>query len=294
MSRSKLKTYVNPVTEEMNEIFEGTLKEKREDKLKDLIIKAYENIKKSEYPETFEILKAFIDTGMIMRNLDDFAYDLDNADPRKTMNKDVAKIYVEIIEACAKEGDGLALNNLGCFYYNGRFGKKNLKKAINYYEEAAKQGYILAYTNLAYMAYYGEGCDVDYEKAFKYFTIASLYGDDEATYKLGDMYRYGYFVDENPDVAFNLYEKAYNMEKFQPRVWNVDGSKCSRIGDCFYEGIGVEMNHLIALSMYQKAECELYFQIKAGDKHHFDLMKKVTERQAIIREEIRKNLELED
>lgn len=249
--------------------------------------KAYNSVNHNDYPETFVILADMENDNMrCYTDIFDFAFDLENADIRKPMIASVADLIVSIYKELINNGNTLAMNNLASFYYRGRMGEPDYKKALKYYLMAAEANEPLACTNVAYIYYYGFAGKTDYKKAYHYYMQGFLRGDDEAAYKLGDMYRNGYYVEKNDDTAFLMYVRSWEMKSYKDRADTVKGNKAYRMADSFFEGIGVDINYNLALEFYQTAETEFYKQIKNGDPYCKKYLEKSIERQEECRMKI--------
>lgn len=249
--------------------------------------KAYNTTDYKDYPETFVLLADMENDNMrCYTDIFDFACDLESADVRKPMLKPVADVLISIHKILIEGGNTLAMNNLASFYYRGRLGEPDYKKALKYYLMATEYNEPLACTNVAYIYYYGFGVKPDYKKAYHFFMQGFLRGVDEAAYKLGDMYRYGYYVDKNPDTAFLMYYRSWDMKPYNGRVDGVKGNKAFRMADSFFEGIGVDINYNLALDFYQTAEVEFYKQIRNGDPYCQQYLEKSIKRQEECRSHI--------
>ena len=98
---------------------------------------------------------------------------------------------------------------LGGYYYEK--GKFNL--ALEYYELAASYNYEPAYECLGYIWYYGRTGKKDYKKAFEYFSKSMENGNLNSTYKVADMYKNGYYVDKNINTYIHMIEELFKKVK---------------------------------------------------------------------------------
>lgn len=125
----------------------------------------------------------------------------------KTPNDDEDFLYIESLEYMIKEtNDPSYMMELGGYYYE----KQNFDLALKYYEIAALKDYTPAYECLGYIWYYGRLGKRDYKKAFEYFEKASKNNDIIATYKLADMYKNGYGVEKDYDKYKNIIKELYD------------------------------------------------------------------------------------
>ena len=175
-----------------------------------------------------------------------WAFEHDRDDATQEEFEYVVKCY----ELCMNQGYGVAANNIGAMYYNGRYFKQDIFKAIEYYEAACSMMDQLAFSNLGYCYYYGgDGLDIDYKKAYEVFDEgALLFDDSNCLYKLGDMYRYGYYVSKDYIKAFRLYIRALGcLRENDERDNEITADIRMRLGECFLEGIGTERDVVEAL-----------------------------------------------
>ncbi len=188
-----------------------------------------------------------------------------------------------------QEENGEAMLNLGALYYTGRLGEQNFAKAVEYYKMAYDHGEWIACENLGYCYYYGRSVEADYARAYHYFVKTALQGFTQSLYKLGDMYAKGLYVEKDPDLAFALYQRAYDeMDESCEVVADV----CLRLANAYYDGIGTERNWNTALHYYQLAETCFYNQIAAGDFFKKKVLRGVIEKIDLIRRHYNEKLEL--
>ena len=183
-------------------------------------------------------------------------------------NDECYELGIKFYEIAAEKGHGLALNNLGALYSEGRFVEQDTEKAMDYYIKSAEKGCAEACCNLGYFYLYGRNDKVDYQKAYEYFSRGAMLGNDaNCLYKLGDMYMYGSYVEKNPKLAFEFYIKASEtFDKYGSTYADEFISDIHyRIGKCLYEGNGVEENKLLsvryledALDRYEAREHDAY------------------------------------
>lgn len=182
-----------------------------------------------------------------------------------------------------------AMLNLGVLYYTGRLGEQDFAKAVEYYKMAYAHGEWIACQNLGYCYYYGRSVEVDYARAYHYFVKTALKGFTESLYKLGDMYAKGLYVDMDPQLAFTLYQRAYDE---MDETCEVVADVCLRLANAYYDGIGTERNWSLALQYYQMAESRFYAQIAAGDFFKKKVLRGVIEKIDLIRQHYNEELGL--
>ena len=86
----------------------------------------------------------------------------------------------------AEGDDAVAMRNLGCYYYDGRYGlKQNYNKALKLFLRAGELGYAASYFNIAQAYLNGEGVERDMKKAKHYYELAAMGGDAKARHNLG-------------------------------------------------------------------------------------------------------------
>lgn len=182
-----------------------------------------------------------------------------------------------------------AMLNLGALYYTGRLGEQNFAKAVEYYKMAYAHGEWFACQNLGYCYYYGRSVEVDYARAYHYFVKTALKGFTESLYKLGDMYAKGLYVEQDRQLAFTLYQRAYDE---MDESCDVFADVCLRLANAYYDGIGTERNRSLALQHYQMAESRFYAQIAAGDFFKKKVLRGVIEKIDLIRQHYNEELGL--
>ena len=122
-----------------------------------------------------------------------------------TKVNEAKKAYEELI----KNGDRIAICNMGYYFNNGKFGyPKDSNKAFEYYSKAAKLGDVTAFYNLGICYEYGTGCVKNLSKAFSNYKSSADLGDADALYKVGCFYRDGFGVTKNITSAKEFLKKA--------------------------------------------------------------------------------------
>jgi TPR repeat protein len=116
-----------------------------------------------------------------------------------------------VVAACrrlADQGDGIAQNNLGSLYYNGRGVRQDYAEAVKWYRGAADQGLAVAQYNLGSLYAYGEGVQQDYAEAAKWYRKAANRGNADAQTNLGVLYANGDGVPKDHTAAYMWFNLA--------------------------------------------------------------------------------------
>jgi TPR repeat protein len=82
--------------------------------------------------------------------------------------------------AVAKQGDVIAMFNIGYAYSRGRGVVQNVDSAFEWFEKAAEKGYQVAQNNLGVFYEKGRGCEIDLEQALHWYTKSAAQGFQEA------------------------------------------------------------------------------------------------------------------
>ncbi len=120
--------------------------------------------------------------------------------------KDYEEGYNYLKEA-EKLGSIAAINTLGLCYLNGKIGKKDEEKAIEYFIKATKKEYVYAYNNLGKI-YEKKN---DNKKAFEYYLKSANLGESWACNKVGKYYLNGILEDVNKEKAYHYFKQALNV-----------------------------------------------------------------------------------
>lgn len=110
----------------------------------------------------------------------------------------------EYYEMAAKQGDIVAINNLGSLYYSGIGTPKDMNKAATLFAQAADKGNEESALNLAFLYLSGNGVVQDNRKAMDYFVQAGQKGNLAAQFMLGYAYYRGFIVPQDYKRAFTL------------------------------------------------------------------------------------------
>ena len=148
---------------------------------------------------------------------------------------------------CAESDDNfvapIALIELGDMHRDGIGVNENLDKAVEYYNEAAELGSSDALVRLADIFNHGKEHE---EEAFKLYKQAAELGNSYGFHGLGRMYYFGWYVEKNYSEAFELFDKAVEL----------DGTNCKALkclADCYRWGDGVQKDCSKAYELYTQA-----------------------------------------
>lgn len=154
-----------------------------------------------------------------------------------TTNKAVSSECDKIFEM-AKDGDVVAICELGRRYYNGSHGlNKDLSRAFSYFLKAAEQGCPEAQCNVAWCYEVGDGIEEDLLKAHEWYLKSALNNCSMAQYSLGWMYMNGIHVPKNQSKAIDWFVKAAEQGH---------GMAQYKLGMAYLDGVGVDQNDIIA------------------------------------------------
>ena len=143
-------------------------------------------------------------------------------------------------------GDAEAIYNMGCYFYNGRYGfQQDYTKALELWRRAGDLGYPPAYVNIGYA--YGNGIsplEVDKEKEIHYYELAAMAGNEVARNHLGV-----YEEDEgNMDRALKHHMIAVRDGYYD---------SLERTKNLYSKGFATKGDYMIALLSYQEYLSEI-------------------------------------
>ncbi len=127
---------------------------------------------------------------------------------RRECTTNSRKQIISEMERDANEGWVGAQIDLGYYYQTEG---KNWEMAFYWYEKAAKQGNPIALLNLGYCYLNGQGVQQDYSKAFRCYQKAAESGNASAIGSVGFFYERGYGVTRNLVLAVDNYRKAAEL-----------------------------------------------------------------------------------
>ena len=131
-------------------------------------------------------------------------------DENQNLSEEDVFMFTEAMNFLIEENhDPGDMMHLGGYYYEIR----RFDFALKYYDMAASFDYDPAYECLGYIWYYGRTGKRDFKKAFEYFSRLMEKGDFVATYKVVDMYRNGYYVEKNQEKYEQMIEELYPKVK---------------------------------------------------------------------------------
>jgi hypothetical protein len=122
---------------------------------------------------------------------------------------------IEFLKPCVEKGDANAQLLMGRLHV-AKQDEENYEKAFEFFKESAKQGNDIAMTDLGILYKYGRGCDLDFNKARKWFKKAAELGNDKASYSLGYLYLKGFGnIEQDYTKAAEWFQKSeYVMAKY--------------------------------------------------------------------------------
>jgi hypothetical protein len=131
-----------------------------------------------------------------------------------TYKKDSLK-SIEYLKPCIKAGDAKA-QLLMAKLHLAKENEKNYKKAFKLLKKSAKQGNDIAMVDLGILYKYGRGCRLNFNKARSWFKKSATLGNDKALYSLGYLYLKGFGeIEQDYKKATKYFEKSKNpMAKY--------------------------------------------------------------------------------
>ena len=122
----------------------------------------------------------------------------------------VVKLYKQI----ALEGDLDGYFRLGILYYQGKYIKKNLDKAMEYFQEASIYGDKKALYNIATIYSNKSYHDYNPKKAYKILLGLAREHYPKAQFRVGSMLLYGFGVGRDYKLAMRWFEEAYFVHHY--------------------------------------------------------------------------------
>ncbi len=161
---------------------------------------------------------------------------------------------LELFQVESKNGNILALHDLGKMYRNGLLGEDNILKADDYFQKAL-QGFLeleptanqlrdYVQYRIGKMYAFGYGTEQDYSAAFTWFKKSAAAGNKFAQYSLGSLYFYGNGTPQNYEKAFEYYKLSADQD---------NAYACYEVAKMLRDGIGTEKNTEQAEEYFQKA-----------------------------------------
>jgi TPR repeat protein len=176
---------------------------------------------------------------------------------------------IELLKEESRNGNVLAVYELGSVYRYGRGREINLEAAGQYYkkalemfeaiydeadaemeDDAEEDGYD-GRVSRGYVAYrigkqhlYGQGTDIDYEKAMKWFNTSIDEKCRYAHYNLAGMYYEGKGTEQDIEKAVEHYQRA---------SYNENPYASYKLAGIYKQGIGIEADPEMAAELYETA-----------------------------------------
>tara|TARA_R110001606_G_scaffold84439_1_gene192096 strand:+ start:372 stop:1793 length:1422 start_codon:yes stop_codon:yes gene_type:complete len=122
---------------------------------------------------------------------------------------------IEILKPCLEKGDDKTQLLMGRLY-NAKADEENYEKAFELFKKSAKQGNDLAMADLGVLYKYGRGCNLNFNKARRWFEKGAELGNDKASYSLGYLYLKGFgSIDQDYAKAIKWFKKSnHPMAKY--------------------------------------------------------------------------------
>ena len=117
----------------------------------------------------------------------------------------------------AKNGNAMAMYEVGRMYERGRGTTANVDQAVDWFERAAQKNQENALARLGLMYLEGNGVKQDFKKAYRYLQDAANAGASVAQYFLGLMYEQGTGIRTNTKLAKQWYSKAAGGGYYQAK-----------------------------------------------------------------------------
>ena len=142
--------------------------------------------------------------------------------------------------------NGIAAEELGSLYYEGKYVERDYNKAIMWFRTSINKLMPTGYFNLGRCFYYGHGVEKDLAKAFDLYFKGAMTGYINNYVMLADMYKNGEFVDKDAAFAVKLYQYVYDLtlsEYKRINIWSdAYGLACLRLGAAYLFGVGAVKN----------------------------------------------------
>lgn len=164
------------------------------------------------------LLSLILTTSFYAQDELDCNYNFKVALSKLYLSQDFKKDSLEItqlLNPCVLKDDDKAQLLLGKFYTN-LGDTKSFEKAFELLNKSAKNGNSMAMAELGSLYKYGKGCDLNFNKARNWFKKGAELNDDKASYSLGYLYLKGFGnIDQNYTKAIKWFEKSQHpMAKY--------------------------------------------------------------------------------
>ena len=163
---------------------------------------------------------------------------------------------IEMTNRRVEANDASAIYNLGCNYYDGKYGMpQDYGKANKLWLRAGELGYTTAYFSVGNIYDNGDGVERDMKKA-KYYGLAAMMGNASARYNLG-----------------HLEEDVGNMDR-AVKHWMISASaghdkSLRRIRECFLNGHATKDDSEKALRAHKDANDEMKSDQREAAAQHY-------------------------
>ncbi len=182
----------------------------------------------------------------------------------------ILQVEPDYEEAKDRLSQGALSLRIGARYYLEALpshSREGFELARVFYEQSLFFGNDQAAVNLGYVYAYGRLGVADEEKAGSYFYQGMKMGNPEGAMKYGDYLRMYGSVPESDDLAFKLYDMAYDLAQSVDEDDWIAGLAL-RLATCYEHGNGVEADQIDALAFYLQAAQRYQICVDDGDAHY--------------------------
>ena len=147
-------------------------------------------------------------------------------------------------------GDAQAMNCLGNYYYDGRYGlPQGMNKALELWHQSAELGDAESYCKIGYAYFYGHGVERDEKKSNHYYELAAMGGEATARHNLG-----------NTEIREGNYDRA--LKHFMIAIEGGYNDSLKQVKQLYMRGHATKDYYMNALQSYQAYLSE----IKSGQR----------------------------
>lgn len=147
--------------------------------------------------------------------------------------------FIELINKRVEDGDAQAIDNLGCYYKEGKYGlPQDHARAMELWYRAGELGYAFSYNNIGIAYLTGLGVERDIKKARHYLELAAIGGDAYSRFTLGSL-----------EEAEGNMDKALRHHMVEVRFG--DNDSLTKIKLLYSSGLATRDDYANALQAYQ-------------------------------------------
>lgn len=169
------------------------------------------------------------------------------------VKKDI-KAAIEWLTKSAEQGNSRSQYMLADLYFSGKEVTKNHTFAAKWYKEAAKQGNDFAQYYLANMYMNGDGVAIDRVAALTWLIKSAEQGNAYAQNDLGDIYLEGPFYARSYKKALSWYLSSAE-QGYAPAIYS--------LGHMYFYGLGINADCSQAITFYKEAAKKNYMKAQA-------------------------------